>query len=272
MAEVGVAGEARTSSASWWARSSTAGAIPTPTSCRSAWWTWARRQPRTIVCGAPNVAAGQTVAVVLPGGVMPDGMRIKDAKLRGVRVGGDDHVGGRAGPGGQERGHHGAARRLAGRGAARRALRHQRPGAGGGGHPQPARLPLRSGAWPGRSPPSPGHRSTRRSTSRTPWGDRPVDEDIAIEVLDPDLCPRYAARVIRGVTIGESPLWLKARICHAGMRPISNVVDVTNYVLWALGPASPRLRPADHTRRAHRRAPGHPGETTRHARRRRRGC
>ena len=68
-----------------------------------------------------------------------------------------------------------------------------------------------------------------------PWGERPVDADISIEVLDPDLCPRYAARVIRGVTVAESPLWLKAQISHAGMRPINNVVDVTNYVLWALG-------------------------------------
>jgi phenylalanyl-tRNA synthetase beta chain len=68
-----------------------------------------------------------------------------------------------------------------------------------------------------------------------PWGDRPVDQDIFIEVRDPDLCPRYAARVVRGVTVAESPLWLKARICQAGMRPVSNVVDVTNYVLWSLG-------------------------------------
>ena len=62
-----------------------------------------------------------------------------------------------------------------------------------------------------------------------------MDDDISIEVRDPDLCPRYAARVIRGVKVGESPLWLKAQLAHAGMRPISNVVDVTNYVLWALG-------------------------------------
>lgn len=40
-------------------------------------------EPRTIVCGAPNVASGQTVAVVLPGGTMPNGMQIRDAKLRG---------------------------------------------------------------------------------------------------------------------------------------------------------------------------------------------
>ena len=74
-----------------------------------------------------------------------------------------------------------------------------------------------------------------RRASRSRGATRPVDQDISIEVRDPDLCPRYAARVIRGVKVGESPLWLKAQLAHAGMRPISNVVDVTNYVLWALG-------------------------------------
>ncbi|MBE3033055.1 MAG: phenylalanine--tRNA ligase subunit beta, partial [Actinobacteria bacterium] len=56
-----------------------------------------------------------------------------------------------------------------------------------------------------------------------------------VEVADPDLCPRYAAQVIRGVTVSDSPAWLKARLTHAGMRPISNVVDVTNYVMLGWG-------------------------------------
>jgi phenylalanyl-tRNA synthetase beta chain len=68
-----------------------------------------------------------------------------------------------------------------------------------------------------------------------PWGERTVDRDVSIEVQAPDLCPRYSARTIHGVRVQESPLWLKARIAAAGMRPINNVVDVTNYVLWALG-------------------------------------
>ena len=66
-------------------------------------------------------------------------------------------------------------------------------------------------------------------------GGAPADRAIAVEVADPDLCPRYAAQVIRGVTVGDSPAWLKARLTHAGMRPISNVVDVTNYVMLGWG-------------------------------------
>ncbi len=62
-----------------------------------------------------------------------------------------------------------------------------------------------------------------------------IDDFIEISVDDPDLCLRYGARLIKGVNIGESPAWLKARIVAAGMRPVNNVVDITNYVMWTLG-------------------------------------
>ncbi|HEV3470408.1 MAG TPA: phenylalanine--tRNA ligase subunit beta [Pyrinomonadaceae bacterium] len=57
----------------------------------------------------------------------------------------------------------------------------------------------------------------------------------AVEVEDPDLCPRYAARVVRGVEIGPSPAWLAARLQAIGQRPINNVADITNYVMHELG-------------------------------------
>jgi len=57
----------------------------------------------------------------------------------------------------------------------------------------------------------------------------------SVEILDPDLCPRYAARVIRGVKIGPSPGWLAHRLEAIGQRPINNVADITNYVLHEMG-------------------------------------
>ena len=57
----------------------------------------------------------------------------------------------------------------------------------------------------------------------------------AVEILDPDLCPRYAARVITGLTVKLSPPWLAQRLRSVGLRPINNLVDVTNYVLWEMG-------------------------------------
>ncbi len=51
----------------------------------------------------------------------------------------------------------------------------------------------------------------------------------------PELCPRFTARVFTDVTIGPSPLWLKARLTAAGQRPINNVVDITNYVMLLTG-------------------------------------
>jgi phenylalanyl-tRNA synthetase beta chain len=64
---------------------------------------------------------------------------------------------------------------------------------------------------------------------------RDGDEPLPIAVDDLEGCPRYLGRLFRDVRVGESPLWLKARLTAAGMRPISNVVDVTNYVMLALG-------------------------------------
>lgn len=59
----------------------------------------------------------------------------------------------------------------------------------------------------------------------------PVDRRVSISIADPDLCHRYTATVIDGVQIGPSPQWLQDRLTRAGLRPISNVVDVTNFVM-----------------------------------------
>ena len=60
--------------------------------------------------------------------------------------------------------------------------------------------------------------------------DAAVASDITVAIEAPDRCPRYLGRVAQ-VTMGESPAWMAQRLVKAGMRPISNVVDVTNYVL-----------------------------------------
>ena len=62
------------------------------------------------------------------------------------------------------------------------------------------------------------------------------DADFVGIVIDaPDLCPRYSAALIEGLKIGPSPFWMQQRLRRAGMRPINNVVDVTNYVMLELG-------------------------------------
>ncbi len=58
---------------------------------------------------------------------------------------------------------------------------------------------------------------------------------VAVEIEDPDLCNRYTAMLVRDVQIGESPRWMQDRLLKAGMRPISNVVDITNYVMLEWG-------------------------------------
>ena len=62
-----------------------------------------------------------------------------------------------------------------------------------------------------------------------------IKEKWSVEIEDPKKCPRYAARIIRGAKIGESPAWLKSRLMKLGLRPINCVVDATNYVLMEMG-------------------------------------
>ncbi|MEX2373194.1 MAG: phenylalanine--tRNA ligase subunit beta, partial [Dehalococcoidia bacterium] len=61
------------------------------------------------------------------------------------------------------------------------------------------------------------------------------DIGVSVSIDDPALCARYVATVIEGVAVGASPEWMQARLRAAGMRPISNVVDITNYVMLELG-------------------------------------
>jgi len=63
----------------------------------------------------------------------------------------------------------------------------------------------------------------------------PVETLARVEIWDPDLCPRYIATVIQGAQIGPAPQWMRDRVRRAGMRPINNVVDITNYVMLEWG-------------------------------------
>ena len=74
---------------------------------------------------------------------------------------------------------------------------------------------------------------TRRDAE--PRGEDTAGDHATVEIADPEVCLRFTARVFEDVTIGPSPLWLKQRLMAAGQRPISNVVDITNYVMLACG-------------------------------------
>ncbi len=198
--------------------------------------------PATIVCGAANVAAGQSVAVARPGAVMPDGTKLKKAKLRGVASEGMilaedelqigvDHDG-------------------------IMVLQQLLPGVElTPGAPLAAVLPIATEVLelevtPNR-PDCLGvygvarelHAATDAPLAPAPWSEDPGSTgplrgdgvDVQVQVECPELCPRFTARVYNDVTIAPSPPWLKARLMAAGQRPINNVVDITNYVMLATG-------------------------------------
>ncbi|MGA9115442.1 MAG: phenylalanine--tRNA ligase subunit beta [Bacteroidota bacterium] len=186
-----------------------------------------------IVCGAPNVEAGQKVAVALPGAVLPGAGRVEPVSVRGVDSSG-------------------------------MICSEQELGLGEGGE---GILVLDPGTRVGAAlAPSLGLDRTvyevETTANRPDWlshigvareirvltGSRlrvpatapresggSVEGDVSVRVEDPEGCPRFAVRLVRGVRIGPSPLWMRARLAAAGLRPRNNVVDVTNYVMLELG-------------------------------------
>ncbi len=190
-----------------------------------------RGEPQTIVCGAPNVAAGQTVAVALPGAVMPDGATLGEAKLRGVKssgmilaedeVGiGEDHAGIMVLPGELPVGGPLADHLPIADDVIEIEITPNRPDAMG--VYGVARDLHAATTMPLAEDPT--------AADASPSGDDRAEDHISIDI-DPDICLRFTARVFEDVRIGPSPLWLKQRLMAAGQRPIMNVVDITNYVM-----------------------------------------
>jgi phenylalanyl-tRNA synthetase beta chain len=187
----------------------------------------------SVVCGAPNAAPGIRAAFAPPGASLPDGRRIEAAVIKGTVSDGMLCSAAELGIGEE--------------GAAILDL--------GASAPLGADLV----AWLGIDDPlievevTPNRPDclsivgiAREVAALTRGRFRPPDTGVTegdpeaaclarVDIEDADLCPRYAARVIVDLAVGPSPVWLQHRLFSVGLRPINNVVDVTNYVMWELG-------------------------------------
>jgi phenylalanyl-tRNA synthetase beta chain len=196
-----------------------------------------------VVCGAPNVEAGRYYPFAPIGASLPGGFEIRRAKLRGEtsegmlcssrELGlGRDHEGlmtlhGEWEPGASfvEALSIQDARLLVDVTANRPDLLS---------HVGIAREVAPGGAAGVRLPPIPGG-GTEAEVELRATGASGEAAGVRITINDADACPRYLGAVVRGVRVGPSPEWLASRLRGAGLRPINNVVDATNYVLHELG-------------------------------------
>lgn len=192
-------------------------------------------EPLTIVCGAPNVAAKQKVAVAIPGMRLPDGTKLKKTKIRGV--------------------------------VSRGMICSQRELELGGEHDGilvldtdvPAGTPLdqvenldtgdtildvailanrgdcTSMLGMAREVRAHYGGEIRLPECQPSEGDRATGDDIAVEIEDGEGCFRYDARVVRDIRVGPSPEWAQHKLEAMGLRPINNVVDASNLVMMEFG-------------------------------------
>ncbi|MEX2236885.1 MAG: phenylalanine--tRNA ligase subunit beta [Dehalococcoidia bacterium] len=190
----------------------------------------------TVVCGAPNVAAGQKIAYAEIGARLVDGhsgepMVLKAAKIRGVESVGmvcserelgisDKHEGilvlPEDAPVGTPLSQYLATSVIE-------------------TTPTPNRLDHFSVVGTAHEVAAISDQAVRSPGDSYPTDGEPAAELATVEIEDPDLCARYVATIVRGVKVGPSPDWMQRRLTAAGMRPINNVVDITNYVMLEFG-------------------------------------
>jgi len=194
-----------------------------------------KKEILTIVCGAPNVAVGQLVPVATIGTILPNGLEIKESEIRGEKSSGmlcaEDELG---------------------LGTSHEGIMVLGKKAKVGQNLSEyldlddiileidnKSLSNRSDLW--------GHYGMAREigtiydSQLKEYGSFLEPEIIEeknkleIKVEDKKLCPRYMALAVSGIKIEESPKWLKDRLVAIGLRPINNIVDITNYVMFETG-------------------------------------
>jgi phenylalanyl-tRNA synthetase beta chain len=186
-----------------------------------------------VVCGAPNARKDLAIAVALPGAVLPDGTVLQKSVIRGTASDGMICSEKELGLGSDGSGVLELDSRLATGLSLRSAL-------------ELADTVIDIDLTPNRpdclsiigiAREIAGIQKTplRYPDGRLPVTGNAVDELTSVTIEAPDLCPRYAARLLTGVTVAPSPFWLQDRLLSVDLRPINNIVDVTNFVLMELG-------------------------------------
>lgn len=192
-----------------------------------------KKAKQQIVCGAKNIKPGDKVPVALPGTTLPGGLTIEQRKIRGIDSAGmlcaEDELGL-----GDD---HGGILILDAK------ARIGQPVATALGlndtvldvTVSPQRADAQSMIGLAREYAALSNQKFREPNVSVTESKHPISAYLKVRVEDFTLCPKYTARVIRGVTIGPSPAWLQARLRAAGHTPINNIVDITNVVLLEYG-------------------------------------
>ncbi|HDH96365.1 MAG TPA: phenylalanine--tRNA ligase subunit beta, partial [Proteobacteria bacterium] len=186
-----------------------------------------------VVCGAPNIYEGAVVPLALPGADLPGGVRIQKAKIRGEESVGmlcsqrdlgisDDHSGIMILTDDVEPGKPFAQAAFVEDVVLEVAI-------------TPNRGDCLSIVGIAREVAAIKRRKLKLPKIRAQITGEEINRYIAVDVENPDGCPRYVGLMVRGGKVGPSPRWMQARLEAVGLRPISNIVDVTNYVLFEFG-------------------------------------